>query len=193
MYNHTMKFLEKFNSESKTYVLGMIITIISLFVVTAVVFLALVSNELDIVMTQPAGDTYTYFMAVMDRILAISLFVVIPLTVYLLKSKNKSRLDKIISLFSGIILLALIITFFGNQYFYMKKYQNGDLSHSKMFCQPTVETKIFDQIIIWKNGVPPTMCVPPEPHMAISNSPMNERPPMGPPPSHKMHSPNREF
>lgn len=159
-----MKFLEKINlnSESKIYLSGTIISIITLFIVTAVVFLLLVANKLNIVMSQPAGETYTYFISITDRILAVlTIFVMLPLTVYQLLSKSHSKIDETISFVAVILLLVLFITFFGGEYYYMKKYQNGELSYSKMFCNPTIETKIFDQIIIKKGETPPVMCIPP--------------------------------
>lgn len=159
-----MKFLEKFNinSESKSYIFGLIFSVVALFVVTGVIFLGLVANRLDIIMTQPAKETYTYFIALMDRILAIlTIFAIIPITCYQVFSKSKSKIDKGVTLVASIILIAIIITFFGGEYYYLKKYQSGELSYSGMFCQPTVETKVFDKIIIHKGKQPPVMCIPP--------------------------------
>lgn len=157
-----MKFLEKINvnSESKTYISGAIFFIIALFVVTAVTFLALISDKLDIVMTQPARETYTYFISIMDRILAIlTLCVMLPLTIYQNTAQQKSKMDKSISVISLLFLLFLVMSFFSGEYYYLKKYQNGELSYSKMFCKPTIETKIFDNIIKQKGLIPPEMCL----------------------------------
>lgn len=159
-----MKFLEKINvnSESKAYIAGTIFTIAALFLITAVIFLVLIANKLDIVMTQAAGDTYTYFISIMYRILAVlSVIIIIPLTIYQLKSKNKSKIDETVSITASILVLALIVTFFGGEYYYLKKYKDGELSYSKMFCNPTIETRIFDRIIEHEQGIPPTMCLPP--------------------------------
>ncbi len=157
-----MKFLEKINvnSESKTYISGTIFFVIALFVITAVIFLALISDKLDLIMTQPAGETYTYFISIMDRILAIlTLCVMLPLTIYQNIAQQKSKFDKSISIISLLFLLFLVISFFSGEYYYLKKYQDGELSYSKMFCKPTVETKIFDSILKQKGLVPPEMCL----------------------------------
>ena len=64
-----MKFLGKLNpnEESKLYVTGTIFTIVALFILTGVVFLLLIANKLDIVMSQPADETYTYFISILSR------------------------------------------------------------------------------------------------------------------------------
>lgn len=143
-----MKILDNLNSQSKTSITGIIFSIIALFIVTAVAFLFLISDKLDIVMTQAAGITYTYFIQIADRILALLIiFVILPLTIYQLLSKNKSKIDKSISIFSILLLVLFVGIFFGGQYHFLQKYLDGELKGSKMFAAPTIETKIFDKII----------------------------------------------
>lgn len=143
-----MKILDNLNLQSKTYITGMFFIIITLFILTAVIFLFLISDKLDIVMTQPAGITYTYFIQITDRILALLIvFAILPITVYQLFSKNKSKVDTSLSIFSIILLIGLIGVFFCGQYHFMQKYRDGELNGSKMFSAPTIETKIFDKII----------------------------------------------
>ena len=158
-----MKFLEKLNpnEESKIYATGTIFTVVALFVLTGVVFLSLIANRLDIVMSQPADETYTYFIMIMDRLLGLlTLLVIIPLTIYQLFSKNKQEIDKTITLIASIIVLTFIVGFFGGQHYYFKKYSNGELQYSKLFCTQTVETKIFDYILEKQGKFAPQMCLP---------------------------------
>ena len=157
-----MKFLEKLspNEESKIYVTGTIFTIVALFVLTGVVFLSLIANRLDIVMSQPADETYTYFIMVMDRLLGIlTLFVIIPLTIYQFLSKNKQEIDKTISIVASVIVLTFIVGFFGGQHYYFKKYADGELQYSKLFCKQTAETKFFDKILEKQGKFAPSMCL----------------------------------
>lgn len=143
-----MKLLDNLNPQSKTYITGIIFSIIALFIVTAVAFLFLISDKLDVVMTQAAGITYTYFIQIADRILALLIvFVIFPLTIYQLLSKNKSKIDNLISIFSILLMTLLIGIFWGGQYHFLQKYRDGELKGSKMFAVPTIETKIFDKII----------------------------------------------
>ncbi len=161
-YNQPMKILDKINmnSESKAYITGVICSIVTLFIVTAVIFLFLIANRLDTVMTQPAGETYTYFMVIMDRILILLIvFGLLPLTTYQIYSKAKSKIDGIISVIASILLIASTVTFFGGEFHYMEKYKTGKLSYSKMFCNPTIETKIFDKILTKQGEEIPKMCL----------------------------------
>ena len=158
-----MKFLEKLNpnEESKIYATGTIFTVVALFVLTGVVFLSLIANRLDIVMSQPADETYTYFIMIMDRLLGLlTLLVIIPLTLYQLFSKNKQEIDKTITLIASIIVLTFIVGFFSGQHYYFKKYSNGELQYSKLFCKQTFETKMFDKVIEKQGKFPPKMCQP---------------------------------
>ena len=158
-----MKFLEKLNpnEESKIYITGTIFTVVALFVLTGVVFLSLIANRLDIVMSQPADETYTYFIMIMDRLLGIlTLFVIIPLTIYQLFSKNKQEIDKTISIIASVIVLTFIIGFFGGQHYYFKKYADGELQYSKLFCKQTAETKFFDSILEKQGKFAPQRCQP---------------------------------
>ncbi len=156
-----MKFLEKLNisKESKIYVIGIIAMIIVLFLVTAVVFLALISDKLDVVMTQSAGITYTYFIQVMDRILAIlTVFVVFPLTIIQFSSKTKSKVDDTVSFSAIIVLIVMIATFFGGEYHFFQKYKDGKLSQSKMFCNQSAEIRTFNAILKKQGEDIPLMC-----------------------------------
>jgi hypothetical protein len=56
-----MKFLEKLNpnSETKIYVTGIIAILIALFIVTAVIFLYIISTKLSIIMSQSAKESFT--------------------------------------------------------------------------------------------------------------------------------------
>ena len=156
-----MKFLEKLNpnEESKFYVTGTIFTIIALFVLTGVVFLSLIANRLDIVMSQPASETYTYFIMIMDRFLGfLTILVIIPLSIYQFLSKDKQEIDKTISFVAIGIILIFVIGYFGGQHYYFKKYSEGELQYSKLFCKPSFETKIFDKMIEKQGKFPPQMC-----------------------------------
>lgn len=156
-----MKFLEKLNpnSNSKLYITGTFFTVVALFILTGVVFLLLIANKLDIVMSQPAVETYTYFISIMDRICGIlTILVIFPITVYQIMSKNKFEVDKTISIVAIAILLGFIIAFFGGENYYFKKYADGELKYSKLFCKPTIETKIFDKLITKNGNFLPQMC-----------------------------------
>jgi hypothetical protein len=145
-----MKFLEKLNpnNESKVYITGVISTVVTLFVVTAVVFLYILSTKLSIIMSQSAKESFTYFVAIMDRILAfVTLFGFLPLSFYQIFSKNKNKFDKIISLFSVILLVALFGVFIGGECHYFQKYKMGDLNNSQLFPTKTFEMTIFDKFI----------------------------------------------
>lgn len=158
-----MKFLEKLNPNeaSKVYVTGTIFSIVALFVLTGVIFLLLIANKLDIVMTQPADETYTYFIAVMDRIIGlIGVFVILPLTLNQLFSKNKQEIDKTISAVASVIILLLLVAFLGGQHYYFKKYSEGEIQYSKLFCNQSFERKIFDKVIEKGGKFPPQMCQP---------------------------------
>ena len=158
-----MKFLEKLNpnEESKFYVTGTIFTIVALFVLTGVVFLLLIANKLDIVMSQPADETYTYFISIMDKILGIlTLLVILPLSIYQFFSKNKQDIDKTISFVAVGIILIFVVGFLGGQHYYFKKYAEGELQYSKLFCKSSFETKMFDKVIEKQGKFPPQMCQP---------------------------------
>ena len=158
-----MKFLGKLNpnEESKLYVTGTIFTIVALFILTGVVFLLLIANKLDIVMSQPADETYTYFISIMDKILGIlTLLVILPLSIYQFLSKNKQEIDKTISFVAIGIILIFVVGFFGGQHYYFKKYAEGELQYSKLFCKSSFETKMFDKVIEKQGKFPPQMCQP---------------------------------
>ena len=153
-----MKFLEdiNLNQASKVCISGIIYTIVVMFVLMAVVFLWILATKLPIVMSQPAGETYTYFVSIADRILLfVIMFVIVPLIGYQISSKDKSESDTIVSASSVAIAVIMLVVFFGGEMYYFKKYSNGELSYSQMFCNSTIETKIFDSFII-----PPQMCLP---------------------------------
>jgi uncharacterized BrkB/YihY/UPF0761 family membrane protein len=155
-----MKLLEdiNLNQSSKICLTGLIYTIVVMFVLMAVVFLWILATKLPIVMSQPSGETYTYFVAIIDRILLfVILFVVFPLSLYQILSKNKSKSDVIVSAAASAILLIMLFVFAGGEMHYFKKYSNGELSYSQMFCNKTFEMKIFDNFVI-----PPQMCLPSE-------------------------------
>ncbi len=156
-----MKFINKLNPNeaSKIYIMGTIFTIVALFVLTGIVFLSLIANRLDIVMSQPASETYTYFIMIMDRLLGcLTLLVILPLTIYQIHSKNKQDIDRTISIIAYAIIFTFTIGFLGGENYYFKKYSDKELQYSKLFCRPTAETKIFDKIIIKRGEVPPQMC-----------------------------------
>ena len=146
------------NQASKVCIMGIIYTIVFLFVLMAVVFLWILATQLPIVMSQPAGETYTYFVSIVDRILlGVIVFCIIPLLAYQIVSKEKSEKDVFVTIGAASILLIMLMAFAGGEMYYFKKYSNGELSYSKMFCNSTIETKIFDNFII-----PPQMCLPQE-------------------------------
>ena len=154
------------NTKSRIYLIGMAVCIITLFLLTAVVFLWVTADKLDIVFSQKPGITYTYFISIMDRILAIlGIFVILPLTLYQIIEKNKSAQDRIISGFSIlVILISMGILIFlkakGEKLFFFRSYKEGELSHSVMFCsQP--EFEIFNKILTENKQEIPQTCLPP--------------------------------
>ena len=154
-----MKFLDNINinQESKICLAGIIYSIVAMFIMMAVVFLWMISTNLPVIMSQPSGETYTYFVSIMDRILLfVIVFVIIPLVGYQAFSKGKSNPDTIVSIVSFTIAVIMIVVFAGGEMYYFKKYSNGELSYSQMFCKHTVEMKLFDNFVI-----PPQMCLPP--------------------------------
>ena len=145
------------NQESKICLSGIIYIFATIFVLMAVVFLWILATKLPIVMSQPSGETYTYFISIIDRILLFwGLFVVFPLTLYQVLSKNKSNTDIVVSIIAASIFLIILLVFVGGEMYYFKKYSKGELSYSQMFCKHTVEMKLFDNFVI-----PPQMCLPP--------------------------------
>ncbi len=145
-----MKFLEnlQITEASKIYLTGVIFSIIALFVITAVVFLWLFFDKINIIMSQPSNETYAYFLLIMGRILAlITVFMIIPLGIYQIISKNKSKTDVIISALAGAILTIFIFVFFGGQMYVYQKYSSGELSNSKLFENPILETRIYDSFM----------------------------------------------
>lgn len=156
-----MKFFNKINinTASKMYITGTIFAILVLFLVTAVIFLFLTADKLPVIMSQPAKETYTYFISIMDRIMAVLIvFIIIPLSIYQLWAKNKSKPDRITSVCSICIFIIMILCLVSGENYYFQKYRNGELSSSKMFCSPTIETKVFDKIIEHNKEIPPAMC-----------------------------------
>ncbi len=154
-----MKFLDdiNLNQASKVCISGIIYTVVVMFVLMAVVFLWILATKLPIVMSQPSGETYTYFVSIMDRILLfVIVFAIVPIIGYQVFSKDKSNADTIVSLVSVVVAVVMIVVFAGGEMYYFKKYSNGELSYSQMFCSETIETKIFNTIVI-----PPQMCLPP--------------------------------
>jgi uncharacterized membrane protein YwzB len=144
-----MKIFDKLNinKESKIVVSGMIFAIIALFIVVAVVFLGIFATKLNLVMTQPANETYTYFISIADRILFIfMIFGILPLSCYQIFSKDKNKTDIAICTVVVTILLAMLIAFFGGEYYFYKKYKSGELNNAKIFDNQTIEMKIFDKI-----------------------------------------------
>lgn len=155
-----MKFLEKLNpnAQSKFYVTGTIFGFAALFILTGVVFLLLVANKLDIVMSQPVDETFTYFISIMDKIIGVLILVLfLPLSIFQIFSKNKQEIDKTISIIAGVLVLFLFCAFFYGQHYFYKKYASGDLQYSKLFCAPTIETKLFDKLIEKSGNFPPKM------------------------------------
>jgi tetrahydromethanopterin S-methyltransferase subunit E len=145
-----MKFLEKLNpnSETKVYVVGAISTVITLFVVTAVVFLYILSSKLSIIMSQSAKESFTYFVAIMDRILAlVTLFGFLPISFYQIFSKNKNKFDRLVTTFSVVLLVVLFGVFVGGECHYFQKYKLGELNNSQLFQTKTFEMTIFDKFI----------------------------------------------
>jgi hypothetical protein len=144
-----MKIFDKLNLniETKTYLSGIIFGLIGLFIICAVIFLFILATKLDIVMTTPADETYTYFIAMVDRVLAlITLCGILPLTLYQLFSKGKNKTDMMISVVGIVILLAMVTAFFGGEIYFYNKYKNGELNNAKIFNTQTVEMQIFDKI-----------------------------------------------
>lgn len=145
-----MKFIEnlQINEASRFYISGIIFSIIALFVIIAVVFLWLFFDKIAIIMNQPSDLTYAYFLLITGRILAVAIvLMVIPLSIYQLFSKNKSKPDVIISIISLIILTVMITVFMGGQLYIYNKHTSGELSNSKLFEHQTIETNIYNNIM----------------------------------------------
>ena len=140
--------LKSINQETRTYILGLLISIVVLFVLCAVIFLIVAAKHTDIILTQSPEITCTYFISIIDRILLfLILFSIIPLTVYQILSKNKTSSDCFFSIISGVLLLIMIVVLFGGEYHYFKSYKSGLLQSSQMFSKPTLETKLFDKLL----------------------------------------------
>jgi len=133
------------NSASKIYINGIIASVITIFIVTGVVFLLVVSNKLDIVMNSEPGVTYTYFVMIMDRIIALAIILaVLPLSIYQWISKDKTARDRVVCAISVIIFaLCCMVLICGEMRFY-DKYQSGGLNGTQLFSEPVIEMKIMD-------------------------------------------------
>ncbi len=156
-----MKFLQnmKINAESKMYITETIFNICALFIISAVCFLVMVTKNIDYVMAQNAKITYNYFILIMDRILAIiSVVGIIPSTIYQIVSKNKSHIDKIISLWAILVIFVILLILSAGQYNIYKAYKNGDLNNSKMFCSQKIEYEIYNSILRQQNEKIPNIC-----------------------------------
>ena len=137
----------KISKESRIYILSVIISIFILFLITSVIFMALIADKLDIVVNQSAKITYTYFISIMDRLLALFIiFIILPVTIYQMVSKNKSNGDKTVSSLSLFILLAFIFVFLGGEYNFYKTFKNGELNSSQLFNSNRIEFKIFNYL-----------------------------------------------
>jgi len=139
------------SSASAAYISGMILAAVTIFILSGVIFLLLIANRLDIVMSSPSAVTYTYFMMIMDRILLFGfLFWVLPVSIYqwtsVAKSENKTHADKGVTALSIIILLVYIVIFISGELHFLDKYKDGSLFDAGLFNLPTVETQIFDKI-----------------------------------------------
>ena len=142
-----MKFLNSISNESKIYIYGIIFSILGVLVISSVIFMFLIANRLDTVVSQNTKITYTYFIFIMNRILLlITTFFIIPLSVYQYKFR-RTKADKITGLFSILLILISICTIFLGEYNFFHTYKNGELQNSPMFSKPTLETKIFDRIL----------------------------------------------
>lgn len=140
------------NPASSTYVTGIILAVVTVFILSGVIFLLLVSNRLDIVMSSPSAVTYTYFMMIMDRIIAgVFVLWVLPLTIYqwsaAAKSADKTRADKAVSLISVLVLLIAGVIFLSGEMHFFEKYKEGQLYGTGLFAAPTIETRIFNRIL----------------------------------------------
>lgn len=144
-----MKILENINikPESKSYILGFLFFVISLFLLTSVSFLIFAIDKMDVLFSQRAEVVCTYFIAIMDRILLILLCVwLLPITVIQLSAKDKSRADNVTSVCALVIFTVLVSVFLGGEFHFYKIYKSGELSNSKLFQKPTIEMKIFNKI-----------------------------------------------
>ena len=136
------------SQESKIYLGTVIFGLVALFVVTSAVFLGLTADKLDIIMHQNAKLTCSYFISILDRILLFFVvFIVIPVTIFHLKNKNKNKFDKIISVFSLFVFFILFSTFICGEYYFYNAYKNGELNDSKLFSPARAEYKIFDKLL----------------------------------------------
>lgn len=149
----------KLNSKSKLYLTGFGICVLVLFIIVALVFWAVIKNY----GSQSPQETYSYFLMMVDRWLFILILLgFLPLSVYQWTIKNKSAGDTVVSIAAGILLAGVLIVFCSGQSYFMQKYKSGELSHSEIFCKPSVETFVFDTIIRFQGETPPAMCLPSE-------------------------------
>ena len=158
-----MQFFKNYtlSEKSKLYLVVVIFSVVALCVFTAVTFLWILATKLDVIMTQKAGITYTYFLLIMDRILALwFILIFIPFFVYQLCSKGKNKSDKFISFSSVLVFFIFVIILFSGYYHYFKSYKNNELSNSDLFCKQRVEYVIFDKIIKFSGNRPVKMCQP---------------------------------
>lgn len=145
-----MRILEnlQITEESKIYLSGVIFSILALFIITAVVFLWLFFDKINIIMNQPSNETYAYFLLIVGRILAvITVLMIIPLGIYQIFSKQKSKTDTIISVVAAVLPVIFILVFLGEQIYVYQKYSSGELSKSKLFENKMIETSIYDKLI----------------------------------------------
>ena len=138
-----------FNSASSAYMTGILITVVAIFIISGVVFLALLANKLDTAMSSPSAITYTYFMMIMDRVILFAfIFAVLPLSFYQWFSKDtKLSTDKTVSLISVFVIFAFILTFISGELHFLDKYKEGKLENSKLFSSHQIEMQIFDKML----------------------------------------------
>ena len=73
---------------------------------------------------------------------------------------TEQEIDKTISAVASVIILLLLVAFLGGQHYYFKKYSEGEIQYSKLFCNQSFERKIFDKVIEKGGKFPPQMCQP---------------------------------
>lgn len=149
----------KISDKSKLYMWGFWICILAMFVVVALVFWSVVKGYGN----QSPQETYSYFLMIVDRwLLFLIVLGILPLTIFQWRTQNKSTGDWTISVIAGFLLIGILFVFFSGESYFMQKYQQGELSSSKTFCKPTIETRVFDTILRFQGSTPPVMCVPRE-------------------------------
>ena len=147
----------KISEKSMLYLPCFLICTATMFIIVAITFWLGISNYTD----GSPQETYAHFLLIVDRwMFAMIILGILPLTIFQWMSDKKETGDKLVSFLAGIVLCCYVLVFYSGESYIMQKYTAGELSTSKMFCKPTIETRIFDRLIYLQGSTPPAMCLP---------------------------------